>query len=220
MYAPRGRHPAVRRRLGLILHIAMEFRSISHATHGRSSYRPSLCRAFPCPPIMSLTDMFSRCRPLAAHGAMSCLSVRTQPPTATGAPSTDLYHTIIHARVKSWWATTNDILFGDDTLGQGSFGTWYALPSTSMVDSVTGLRYAECSRAPDYINIGFLGRCGTYACPQCLPSDTVPIRSWTRTLRPPGIRHRHLPCHAIPHYAPASFIYTTAWAFTRVDTGV
>ena len=46
-----------------------------------------------------------------------------------------------------------------------------------------------------YINIGFLGRWGTCACPQCLPSDTVPIRSWTRTLRPPGIRHRHLPYH-------------------------
>ena len=37
------------------------------------------------------------------------------------------------------------------TLGQGTFGTWYILPSTSMADSVTGLRYAECSRAPDYI---------------------------------------------------------------------
>ena len=44
-------------------------------------------------------------------------------------------------------------------------------------------------------NVGFLGRWGTHACPQCLPSGTVPIRSWTRTLRPPGIRHRHLPCH-------------------------
>ena len=54
--------------------------------------------------------------------------------------------------------------------------------------------------APDYINMGFLGRWGTYACPQCLPSDTVPIRSWTRTLRRPGIRHRHLPYHTIPPY--------------------
>ena len=60
-----------------------------------------------------------------------------------------------------------------------------------MVDSVSCLCYAECSRAPDYINVGFLGRWGTYACPQCLPSGTVPIRSWTWTLRPPGIRHRH-----------------------------
>ena len=44
-------------------------------------------------------------------------------------------------------------------------------------------------------NVGFLGRWGIYACPQCLPSDTVPIRSWTRTLRPLGIRHRHLLYH-------------------------
>ena len=94
----------------------------------------------------------------------------------------------------------NSTLFGDATLGQGFFRirTWYVLPSTSMVDSVTGLRYAECSRAPDYINIGFLERWGTYACPQCLPSDIVPMRSWTRTLRPPGIRHRHLPYHHTP----------------------
>ena len=47
-------------------------------------------------------------------------------------------------------------------------------------------------------NMGFLGRWGTYACPQCLPSDIVPIRSWTRTLRRPGIRHRHLPYHTMP----------------------
>ena len=71
-----------------------------------------------------------------------------------------------------------------------------------MVDSVSCLRYAVCSRAPDYAtNIGFLGRWGTYACPQCLPSGTVPIRSWTRTLRRPGIRHRHhstIPYHTIP----------------------
>ena len=49
--------------------------------------------------------------------------------------------------------------------------------------------------------IGFLGRWGTYACPQCLPGDSVPIRSWTRTLWPPGIRHRHLPYHTIPSLA-------------------
>ena len=40
---------------------------------------------------------------------------------------------------------------GDDTLGQGSFGTWHVLPSASMVDSVTGLRCAERSRAPDHM---------------------------------------------------------------------
>ena len=31
-----------------------------------------------------------------------------------------------------------------------------------------------------------------------LPSDIVPIRSWTWTPRRPGIRHRHLPYHSIP----------------------
>ena len=60
-------------------------------------------------------------------------------------------------------------------LGQGTFGAWHVLLSASMVDLVTGLRYAECSRAPDYVNVGFLGRWGTYACPQYLPSDIVPI---------------------------------------------
>ena len=39
------------------------------------------------PPITLLTDVVSRCRLLAAHGLTSCLSVRTQPLTATGAPS-------------------------------------------------------------------------------------------------------------------------------------
>ena len=53
-----------------------------------------------------------------------------------------------------------------------------------------------CPRDSHHLpRIGFLGRWGTYARPQCLPSDTVPIRSWTRTLRPPVIPHRHLPYH-------------------------
>ena len=42
---------------------------------------------FPVPPITLLTDVVARCRLLAAHGLRSCLSVRTQPLTATGAPS-------------------------------------------------------------------------------------------------------------------------------------
>ena len=37
----------------------------------------------PVPPIVLLTDMVPRCRLLAAHGPRSCLSVRTQPLTAT-----------------------------------------------------------------------------------------------------------------------------------------
>ena len=51
----------------------------------------------PVPPIILLTDMVPRCRLLAAHGLRSCLSARTQPLTATGAPSqtsTIPYHTI------------------------------------------------------------------------------------------------------------------------------
>ena len=47
---------------------------------------------------MLLTDTVPRCRLLAAHGLTSCLSVRTQPLTATGAPSqtsTIPYHTIL-----------------------------------------------------------------------------------------------------------------------------
>ena len=40
-----------------------------------------------------------------------------------------------------------------------------------------------------------LGKWGTHACPQCLPTDTVPIRSRTWTLRPPAVLHRLLPYH-------------------------
>ena len=32
-----------------------------------------------------------------------------------------------------------------------------------------------------------------------IPSTIPDIRSWTRTLRRPGIRHRHLPYHTIPY---------------------
>ena len=62
-----------------------------------NSFMPTLCRVFPCSPIILLTDMVSRSRLLAAHGLLSCLSVRTQPLTATGAPSqtsTIPYHAI------------------------------------------------------------------------------------------------------------------------------
>ena len=50
----------------------------------------------PVPPITLLTDMVTRCRLLAAHGDKSCLSVRTEPLTATGAPFHRplLYHTM------------------------------------------------------------------------------------------------------------------------------
>ena len=38
------------------------------------------------------------------------------------------------------------------------------------------------------------------SCTQCLPSGTVPIRSWTWTLRRSDIRYRHLPYHIIPYH--------------------
>ena len=76
----------------------------------------------------------------------------------------------------------------------------------------SGLPVAAFSHAP-MRNIGFLGRWGTHACPQCLPSDTVPIRSWTwtlTTLRPSDIRHRHLPCHAMPSFTFSSYCFVLA----------
>ena len=63
--------------------------------------------------------------------------------------------------------------------------------------------------------IGFLGRWGTYACPQCLPSEIVPIRSWTRTLWRPGIRHRHLPYHMFYHTIPYHQHHTIPSLVTR-----
>ena len=66
--------------------------SISMVDSVRAYAMPSV----PVPPITLLTDMVARCRLLAAHGARSCLSVRTQPLMATGAPSqtsTIPYHT-------------------------------------------------------------------------------------------------------------------------------
>ena len=64
-------------------------------------------------------------------------------------------------------------------------------------DLVLAMLYCTVLSHGPMRNIGFLGRWGTCACPQCLPSDTVPIRSWTWTLRRPDIRHRQLPYHAI-----------------------
>ena len=50
-------------------------------------FRAYAMPSVPVPPIILLTDMVTRSRLLAAHGLTSCLSVRTQPLTATGAPS-------------------------------------------------------------------------------------------------------------------------------------
>ena len=49
--------------------------------------------------------------------------------------------------------------------------------------------------------MGFLGRWGTCACPQCLPNGTVPIRSWTRTFRLPAIVMSFTDIyHDVPHH--------------------
>ena len=59
-------------------------------------FRAYAMPSVPVPPITLLTDMVPRCRLLTAHGLLSCLSARTQPLTATGAPSqtsTMPYHT-------------------------------------------------------------------------------------------------------------------------------
>ena len=50
-------------------------------------FRACAMPSVPVPPITLLTDMVTRSRLLAAHDLTSCLSVRTQPLTATGAPS-------------------------------------------------------------------------------------------------------------------------------------
>ena len=74
--------------------------------------------------------------------------------------------------------------------GPGRFGC-----QVSVTDIYHAIPY------PTPFRVRFSGG-GTYACPQCLPSDIVPIRSWTRTLRWPGIRHRiyhTIPYHAIPY---------------------
>ena len=64
--------------------------------------------------------------------------------------------------------------------------------------------YLQTTRNAWSIYVTFLGGGARMparsVCPQCLPGDVVPIRSWTRTLRRPGIRHRHLPYHTIPPY--------------------
>ena len=140
--------------------------------------------------IILLTDMVARCRLLAAHGARSCLSVRTQPRTATGAPSqtsTIPYHTIryvdvdlstskqrctfnpttfssvqfkvqftfcitrmrthLNSPVNTYYHARPVITFLPSLVTRhrvpGTFGTWHILPSISMVDSVTCLRYTE-----------------------------------------------------------------------------
>ena len=83
----------------------------------------------------------------------------TRMATVTGGPERTL--TALNSPANTYYQARPGItiepslVMPDSTLGQGTFGTWHILPSISMVDSVTCLRYAECSRAPDYIINGY-----------------------------------------------------------------
>ena len=89
---------------------------------------------------------------------------------------------------------------GNDTLGQGTFGTWHMLPSISMVDSVTCLRYAECCRTPDYVITDMASRCrllAAHGARSCLSVRTQPL---TATGAPS--QTSTIPCHAVCHTIP------------------
>ena len=60
-----------------------------------------------------------------------------------------------------------------------------------------------------------------YACPQCLPRDIVPIRSWTWTwtLRPPGIRSQTstIPYHHSQYIVPVSVAAQAGCTFSTTS---
>ena len=70
----------------------------------------------------------------------------------------------------------------------------------------SSVQYVRVSRFMLQVSVQFMISSGSLGIISFLRSlhskfssgDTVPIRSWTRTPRRPGIRHRHLPCHAMP----------------------
>ena len=107
--------------------------------------------------------------------------------------------------------------------GPGRFGRqasvtdiYHAMPpchSTSMVDSVTGLRHAECSRAPDHALLtDMVPRCRLLAVHGPTPCLSVRTQPLTATGAPSQTSttpchamlvrlHRPLPCHAMPCHA-------------------
>ena len=97
------------------------------------------------------------------------------------------------------------------------------IPQAEMVAARNMVQEASMSlvknRVTDWTEVPRLGRWGTYACPQCLPSDTVPIRNWTWTFRPPVIRHRHLPYHGCATVdAPSGYVLSSFDIAARVCT--
>ena len=108
----------------------------------------------PCSYLLDrMSVMTTHGQPSAASGVRRVHSTRMA--TVTGGPWPRAH---LNSPVNTYYQARPVITMhplGDATLGQGTFGTWHILPSISMVDSVTCLRYAECSRAPDYIINGY-----------------------------------------------------------------
>ena len=106
---------------------------------------------------------------LAAHGPRSCLSVRTQPLTATGAPSqTSTIPTI---------PVITCALYGDATLGQGTSTTWYILPSISMVIQLRAYAMPSVPVHPVTLLTDMVSRCRLLAANgvrSCLSARTQP----------------------------------------------
>ena len=111
------------------------------------------CPLHPCN-LISLDRMTTQGQPRVASG-VRCVHSTRMATVISGpwprAPKWPCKHLLPNPP-----SNDNDMytFLGDDTLGQGSFGTWHMLPSISMVDSVACLRHAECSRAPEYITNG------------------------------------------------------------------
>ena len=75
-------------------------------------------------------------------------------------------------------------------------GTWSVLPSTSMIDSVTGLRHAKSSRAPDYITNGCGPPMQTTSAHGHRSCPSVKTRPLTATGGPS--QTSAMPCHTMP----------------------
>ena len=87
-------------------------------------------------------------------------------------------------------------LHGRRDTGAGTFGTWHVPPSISMGDSVSCLRYAECSRAPDYITYGHGYPMQTIAAHGLRSCPSVRTQPLTATGAPS--QTSAMPCHAPP----------------------
>ena len=69
------------------------------------------------------------------------------------------------------------------------------LPSISMVDSAACLRYAECSRAPDYITNGYDCPLHTISCAWRLPRLCLSVGTQPLTATGAPAQTSTIPCH-------------------------